>query len=246
MNEKDLNEILREFGLPLAIFLLVIAGCFFFIIPNVKQILVLRSELKKQSQEITALSAKVADLKTLSEAELYESANLLQEALPAEKDFYKVITLVKQLCQQNNVTLVTFSFSPGEIASESAKEKSALGLSSTSISLEFVSSFEDFLKLTNQVERILPLAEVSGIKFSLGTENGASASGNLLGFSGKMNLMTYYAPLPKVLGDLEKPLPKISNQDKKLIEDLKSYFKFQPEAEETPEVTVGRENPFPF
>lgn len=245
MNEKDLKRILSEYSLSLAVFLVVAVGCFFFIIPKMRQIWTMRGELQKQSREIAALSAKVSDLKTLSETELYETANLLEEALPPGKDFYRTISLVRQLCQQNNVGLVSFNFSPGEISSESAKGKSVSGLSSSAITLEFASSFEDFLKLANQIEKVLPLTEIDGIKFSL-EEKKASDSSGLARFSGKMNILTYYAPLPKTLGNLDKPLPKISNQDKKLIEDLKGYFKLQPETEESSEVILGRDNPFPF
>lgn len=242
MRKKTLlTETLEEFALPMGIIFFILLVTIVFLIPKIKQGFELRKKIVGQEGKIDKLSQKLADLSTLSEAELFDSSSLLLTALPQEKDFYRTLVMTKQILNKNNIFLESFKFAPGELAEETGKKTSSL--SPLSVSVSFAATFEDFMRMLNEVDKILPLVRVEGLKVG---SMAATESASLFGFSGKMNLISFYSPLPKVLGKPENALPRISNQDRQLIEELKSFYQYQAEAvsEEPASAGVGRDNPF--
>lgn len=248
MNQaKSLSqETLKEFALPIGVFVFIFILGLVFLIPKIKQGLELRKKIVRQEEQINKLSEKLADLNTLSEAELFDSANLLLTALPQEKDFYSTLVMTKQILNQNNILMESFKFAPGEIVEEEKAKNSAL--SPLAVNVSFIATFESFKKMLAEVDKIMPLVKIEGLKVGSLEESAATESASLFGFSGKMNIVSYYSPLPKTLGKPESPLPKISNQDKELIEKLKSFQRYQAESvsEEPSSVSLGRDNPFPI
>ncbi|MBU2577586.1 type 4a pilus biogenesis protein PilO [Patescibacteria group bacterium] len=241
INKEAIKTTLEEYLIPVAAIVLVIIGTFFLIIPKTGQIQEVRSKIKQQDTKISQLSQKAAELSSLSETELYESSSLLLAAVPAEKDFYETLMMSKQIVSENGVFIESFKFAPGEVSTESAKK---VTLSSLPFEISFNSNFENLKSMVENIEKMLPLVTIDRIRFG---SVEATESGSLADFSGKINLMSYFSPLPKSLGAPEKPLPKIGNQDRELVEKLKSYKKYEPLAVEEEEViTVGKENPFPF
>lgn len=240
-NKDAIKVALGEYLIPIVAIVLVVIGAVFLIVPKTGQIQEARSKIKQQETKISQLSQKAAELSSLSEMELYESSSLLLTAVPAEKDFYETLVMSKQIVTENGVFIESFKFAPGEVSTESAKKAT---LSPLSFEINFNSSFESLKSMVENIEKMLPLVTIDRIRFG---SVEATESGSLADFSGKINLMSYFCPLPKSLGAAEKPLPKIGSQDRELIEKLKSYKNYEPLATEGEEViTVGKENPFPF
>jgi len=243
MNKSRTEDVLREFGLPLGGGILVVILTFFFLIPKVKEINSLRTDIAQQKQEINLLSQKIADLKTLSEVDLQESVDLVKEALPPEKDPFKSLAMAKKIFQDSGVAIESFKFITS-VSSGSAQKK--VDLSPLTISVSFFATFENFKQMIKEVEKILPLVKVEGLKFG---SLEATASASLPNFSGKISIASFFVPFPKEMGKIEEPVPKISNQDKKFIEELKSFARYQPEVSNElafPAGPAGKENPFPF
>lgn len=241
MNEKNLSSLLKDFLFPVAVITLILLFAPLFLLPKIQQVLDLKEEIKKQENEITKLSQKLADLQTLSEAELFNSSSLLLETLPVEKDYFKMLSIIKKVFSDNNVYLKTFSFSPGIVSTPSASpETSALG--SMQIDTTYnTPTFNDFKNFATEVEKFLPLINIDSVSLGFKT---ASQSAGLPGFEGAMLLKGFFSSLPKTLGRPESPLPKISNSDQKLIEELRAFGRYQPEIVSGESVLVGRENPF--
>ncbi len=248
MKKIRLEEPLREFGFPLAGGLLVILITFFFLIPKIGEIFSLRGEMTKQKEEINRLSQKISDLKTLSEADLADSASLATEALPSQKDIFQTLSVVKKIFQDNGLLVESFKFS-GSISSSSGQTKEAAGLiSPLTLNVSFFSSFPNFKEMVKDIEKILPLMMVNGVRFG---SLEATPSASLPNLSGKIDIISFSSPLPKVMGKADQPLAKISVADKKLIEELKTYLTFKEETlveEGSPSgsLSVGKDNPFPF
>lgn len=241
MNKKNLSSLLKDFLFPVAVIIFILLFAPLFLLPKIQQVLDLKEEIEKQEKEITKLSQKLADLQTLSEAELFNSSSLLLETLPAGKDYFKMLSLMKKMFSDNNVFLRSFSFSPGIISTSSASpDTSALG--SMQIDTTYSTpSFNDFKNFAMAIEKFLPLMNIDSVSLGFKT---ASQSADLPGFEGAMLLKGFFSSLPKTLGRPESPLPKISNSDQKLIEELQTYRRYQPEIVSGEVVSVGRENPF--
>ncbi|MGI5826133.1 MAG: hypothetical protein ACOX50_01840 [Patescibacteria group bacterium] len=246
MNDKKLTTIVKEFALPLSILMVIFVSFFVIIVPKFRQISELKKEVEIQEKTISRLSQKVADLQTLSEADLFDSSTFLREALPGEKDFYRVMMMAKNVLSKNNVGLTSFKFSPGATASDEGKNsKASQGPQKMAINVSFSSSFENLKKMFIEVNNMLPLTDIESLQF--GEIKEATDSGDFFDMDGKISLVSYWAPLPATLDKPEKPLVKISTEDKKLIEQLKSYSRFQDQsiAEEfSSGVVVGKDNPF--
>jgi hypothetical protein len=245
MNKEQVQELIREFIWPLAAVALAIAVTVFFLIPKAGEIFSLRAEINQQNQEIRQLRQKLADLSTLSEAELFESSTLVQEALPAEGDLFKNMAMIKRTLGENDVFLDSFKLL-GSFATGSAQAAGQVaGLLTVRMEVSFSASLDSFEQMIKSMEKIVPLMAVENIKFG---SLEASESGGLVGLSGKVGLASFFSPLPKTMGKVEQPLPKISKEDLKLIEDLKSYARYQAEMPSGEPVSspsaVGRDNPF--
>ncbi|MGB9637521.1 MAG: hypothetical protein ACPLY7_01850 [Microgenomates group bacterium] len=244
MKKLELKEILKNFLFPILAISLIVLLTFVLLIPKVKQILQIKKEIVGQREQITKLSQKLNTLQSLSEPELFDASNLLLEALPAQKDFYKVLALTKKVFNDNSAQLLSFDFAPGKISSNSAGTKEGREIGEMRLKAVFSASYESFNNLLQTLAKVLPLMEIDSVKFS---SMNASTSGTLLNLEGALSMRTYFAPLPKTMGSVDAPLPVVSNKDKQLLEELKTYQRYQPEAtgnETVPEV-VGKENPFP-
>jgi len=244
MNKNTLSPLIKDFIFPAVAVVFVLLLSLLFLVPKIRQTVDLRKEIKLQETQITGLSQKLADLQTLSEAELFDSSSLLLEALLPEKDYFKMLYVTKKIFSDNNVFLKSFRFSPGVIASSSTPSKTGADLENMLLDITYdASSFSDFINFSKTIDKTIPLLEIDsvGINLKISTE-----SASLPGFEGILKIKGFFSSLPKTLGRPEDPLPKISIQNQKLIEDLRTYLRYQPEAGLAVPVLVGKENPFSF
>lgn len=244
MKQEESLSLLKEFLFPIVVVVTALFLTIFFLVPKVREIPKMRRDISNQEKQVLGLTQKLTDLQNLSEAELFNTTSLLLEALPAQKDFYKILTLTKKVFSDNSAQFKSFDFSPGMVSSESAEAKPGAADSSKMVlKVLFSASYDNFSSLLLSFSKVLPLVEIDSIKFDSLT---ASTSANILDLEGTLSLGSYFAPLPKTIGKIETPLPVLSSQGKSLTEELQTYQRYQPEASSSGEpVIVGKENPFP-
>ncbi len=243
MKKADLVYWLKNFYFSILVAVIVFFLSAYFLLPKIGQIKQINKDIADQKERIAKLSSKLADLQSLSEADLYNHSSLLLEALPPQKDFYKMMTITKQIFTESSATLKSFTFSPGKISSDSARlSQDSSTANQLSMKILFVTSYESFSKLLDGFTKSLPLMEVDSINFSTIL---ATQSGSLPDLEGTISVKSYFSALPKMLGQVDSPLPKISNQGKSLIEELTSYNQYKAEEAGIGEAIVGKENPFP-
>jgi len=234
----------KEILLPVLAVCLVLILTFVFLIPKISQLFEVREKVAAEEGKISNLTKKLADLRTLSESDLFTSANFLLEALPVEKDFYRTLDHVKKLCLKNNVEIKAFSFTGSVNSSvDNAKE----GLDSLSLRVAFSSPLINLQSLVADIESSLPVMQAESVDF--GDFSHATGSAELKNLNGEIVIKGFSAPLPKTLAAVDKPLPKITSENSKIIEKLRSFTSYQSESQgvtsESP-VAVGKENPFAF
>lgn len=239
---NKLENILREFVISIIAGVLVVVLTLFFLIPKTKEIFSLRQELATQNSQISKLSQKLADLKSLSEADLQISTNLVLQALPINQDPFNVLSTAEKIFLDNGIFLDSFKFlnSAASPSGNNVEEISPLG-----VSFSFSTTFNDFKEMIKETENFLPIIKVEGIKFG---SVEASASASMPNLSGKISFISFSAPLPKDIGKIDKEIPKISSKDKEFIDKLREYQIFQTEPSEGIDTSlpVGKENPFSF
>lgn len=240
--KENLSFYLKKFAFPLFIFSLVILSTIFLLLPKIGQIFVTEDKIKNQEAEIVKLTAKIADLRSLSEADLVSNSELLTAALPLDNDVFVFLAVVKKTLADCNLVLEDFDVSPGIISSESATPASGIGVPLISMKISLSGTFENIKKFLEKTEKYLPIIKSGEIKI-VSTPNSTSSAE----FTNKseMKLIVFYQPPRTKLTDFTAPLPKVSALGQKLIEELKTYERFTYEAAETTQpVFVGRESLF--
>lgn len=237
MKTDQFSSLIKDFLLPIISVAVMLVLGLFVLFPKIGEIFSLSAETKTQSEKISSLSQKLADLQTLSEGELFDSANLLLEALPVQKDFYKVLNVIKKSASDNNVLLESFNLTAGVVSTSSS---SPTDNQSIKFSLTFSSSFSDLKGFLKSVDNSLPIIFVDSLKLS----SPVSSISAGMQVEGKMTLSSFIEPLPKTLPSANKPLAKISSQNIDLIEKLRSYSISPKEEFSQESVIIGKDNPF--
>lgn len=231
----------KPFIAPAAILVLFAVLAPYFLTPKINQIFVLKNEIEKQQERISLLSAKLDDLKFISETELSSSSQLLLAALPSVKDFYQQLSVLQKIFSEEGLTLDSFQFNPGSVSTRSANLENTD--EKTPIKLTINGDGEKIANVIGKIEKSLPLMIIDSLEID--SSGQASFSGLLAPFTGTMIVSGFFSPLPKVLGKTDSPLPKMNDQKKTVTEKLKSYYRYS--FEEMPssgEIVVGKENPF--
>lgn len=240
--KENLSFYLKKFAFPLLIFSLITLSTIFLLLPKIGQIFITKDKIKKQEAEIVKLTAKIADLRSLSEADLVSNSELLSVALPLDNDVFVFLAVVKKTLADCSLVLEDFDVSPGIISSESAMPVSGIGVPSVSMKISLSGTFENIKKFLEKTEKYLPIIKSEEIEIVSSPNSTSSAE-----FINKseIKLIVFYQPLRTKLTDFIVPLPKVSAAGQKLIEELKTYERFTSEAAETSQpVFVGRESLF--
>jgi len=239
---NKLESVFRDFAVPIIAGVLVVMLTLFFLIPKIREVFSLRRELTAPNNQISKLSRKLADLKSLSEADLQTSANLVLGVLPVNQDPFKTLAVAEKIFLDSRIFLESFKFlnSVASPSGENAEEISPLG-----ISFSFSANFNNFKEMIKKTENILPLLKIDGVKFG---SVEASESASMPYLSGKISFISFSAPLPKDIGKIDKEIPKISSKDKDFIDKLKGYLTFseEPMKDVNLSLPAGKDNPFSF
>jgi Tfp pilus assembly protein PilO len=216
--------------LPAVLVVSLVIGWTFFL-PRFEQIKGIYDSLQKERESVSKLQAKIQDLETLNEFELSEKSERLLTALPSLKNPVGMMMMVDQLAEENSLLVEELKVSPGEVATEAA-EIAEVGELVFKLTLSgSISQFLNFLKVANQS---LPLVNLQIKNFDISGQN----------FSTDVTLVGYYSGLPKTLGKTEAPVPKLTSEEERFLNQLREYHLYQTETFEP--LPGGKPNPFTY
>lgn len=186
---------------------------------------------KKRSSfnsRLVSLQAKIADLEGLNEYELSERNSLALQALPADKNIIGTMMILNSLTEQNGVLIEGLRVSPGSLT---ASGSAISGMGALSLDIRLNGSFDQMKAFLRTLKTTLPLILNTG-----------NLTISFLGGSTSLKLEVYYLGLPKTLGKIDTPVPKLTDTEEKLLESLRAYTYLSP-AVFTP-TERGKANPF--
>ncbi len=216
--------------LPLVLVVSLVIGWTIFL-PRFEQIKETYDSLQRERKRVSQLQAKIQDLETLNEYELSEKSERLLTALPSLKNPVGMMTMVDQLAEENSLLVEELRVSPGEVATEAAEITEEEELVFKLTMSGSISQFLNFLKVANQS---LPLVTLQIKNFDISGQS----------FSTDVTLVGYYSGLPKTLGKAEAPVPKLTPEEEKLLNQLREYHLYETETFES--LPGGKPNPFTF
>lgn len=204
---------------PLLVGTVVVIGSIFVLLPQVRQIQTNLELMNKTKAELQKAQAKVAQVSSLDMSQLTSMADLLHLALPNHKPYYETLVMLQQLTADAGVTIASFDFNPGSIASSSSgvqpKTDPGTGAVLLPIKIQIRGTINQLTQYVGSLQKALPLIQLKSVAIS-GKEDKRSAAIT-------MNMLYFIdSPIKNSQVSFE-PLPTFSSEAETVLDQLNSY-----------------------
>ncbi|TSC64077.1 MAG: Uncharacterized protein G01um101493_238 [Microgenomates group bacterium Gr01-1014_93] len=198
---------------PFAVGLASITLILLVIIPQLKGYFSSKEDGQVTQNRLKILESKAVELENISDDDLTRRLQSAIVALPIEKDYTVIIGLLQKMSAEAGVSLKSIILDTG------GSKDAGGGASSFSVRIESTSTkfgFDEFLKKIDNSSAVLKIG-------SLSTD---VVSDDLV--SASLILDVYYSPTPKILGSVDSPLPKLTEEEEALAEKLSARLVIAP------------------
>lgn len=232
MSKEGLKEFYqknRSLIFPVLVGLASLLLIFLVLIPQIGNLISDNSSLTQVQEKSRFLEVKASELQNVDEVKLQKDLNISLNALPSNKDYLEVINLIQALLPQSGFSLNSLQFGQDTNQSTRLAFTVKMELSGPRSSLNVL--------LTNFESTYRPM-RIASIETNTKEQNSAFVSAVIL-------LNIFYSPLPTSLGSVETPLPKLSDKDQELINNLAKVI--TPVSSAGPvsgNVPLGKSDPF--
>lgn len=204
-----------------------------------------RNTIEEAKVKLTRLIAKEEILNQIDAGSFKSKAELVMEAIPSEKDFPNFMATFDFLAKEAGVSVIALQTSPGKVSTEGA-EIVSLAEKSESLPLNIVieGKLENIKLFLNKMMSSLPLQSLQSFTFAFDWENkgGDKQTKDVFGkVTANFAQAFYYSLLPKELGKVADPIPKLTKTEEDLFGIIAGYIK-APKAGAL--IPSGKEDPF--
>ncbi len=199
------------------------------IYPQATKLLGNQTAQQEISKRSNFLEAKAQTLENYNQEDLNNKVNLSLTAYPDDKDFANAIGLLQSLTAQSGFSIISLSFGGG-----TSKDTN---VQSYSIKLDLLGPLKNSSILVDNIEHSPRLIKVSGIETSsVRDPNSATIS---------VTLEVLYSAVVNSYGNVDSPLPELSDKDQQVLATLKSSVSSLPQVQATAAASPrGKLNPF--
>jgi len=215
---------------PVLIILASLILIIFVIFPQIAKLISNNQQLGRMNQSLTSLEVKAQQLDTLDEAEIGRKLSISLTALPKDQDFVQTVGVIQSIVSLSSFSLASLQFGqspPGN-----------LGASAFAVKVEVSGPKIALPQLLESIESSQRVMKVTSLEVA------TTPSGDIVNVS--MSIIAFYSSIPQSLGAIDAPLPKLTEEDEKLIATLAKTTSTVVVFEATP-VTFGprgKEDPF--
>lgn len=217
----------KEALLPVGIIIFCVLLTLVIIIPQVFSIIGNRSEYDLEKSKLQTLKDNLAYVSILDTTSLSKTSETSSLALPAQVDFDSIISSIYYAAAISGVSVGDFQFTPNEGAIVGS-------ISSINVKLKILTAPEQSLEFIKQLYKIYPLSSATSIRLSDKTK--------------EMTILFYYKPFISQVTDNSNPVPRMSVEDEKLLQEISSWKKpesaFSPAAASTSSGSLSGQFPF--
>jgi hypothetical protein len=229
------------------IFVVFVMAIFSFIALKSKyeEIMEKRNTVEEAKIKLERLIAKEELLNQIDPVTFKPKVELSIEAIPSEKDFPNFMATFDFLAKEASVSVVALQTSPGKVSTEGAKLAS-LAEKSESLPLNIVieGKLENIKVFLNKMMTSLPLQSLQSFTFAFDwkSKGGDTQAKDVFGkVTANFAQAFYYSLLPKELGKVADPIPKLSKTEEDLFGVIGGYVKVPKGGALIPS---GKEDPF--
>lgn len=198
-----------------------------FIVPQVKQILSDKSSLDQETARLEKIKRKLNELKTINQNDLSERTNLALQAISPEKNFLDLLSNLEKAANKSSLAVESFQIIPGSL---NVTQQGKL-----SLKMSIIGSLENVKNFLVSAESILPIVDMKVVK--IGIEKDIATT--------EISLDLSFLPLPKTLGSIDSPLPRLTVDEEKALSKLSGFDRSQNDLGGS-DVPAGKDNPFTF
>ncbi|MBI2034152.1 MAG: hypothetical protein HYT11_00270 [Candidatus Levybacteria bacterium] len=196
------------------VFLVVIFTCIVLIwtvvIPLTQEWFSIRREIAETEEKIKTIKNNIQIMQGLDKTGLEDKIDTAVSAVPADKDFFGIVTVIADSAVKSGVLLGNFSFAPGTLATESATTGDSQLPIDVSVPIEGeIDNVRSFLKEINEK---LPLSQ---------SELLSAASGSTT--EAKLKLIFQYKEFPLITYTYTEPIKSFTEEELSLLEQLSSW-----------------------
>lgn len=196
------------------------------LLPNVNELISLKSQADDDATRATSLATKVKKLQDLDQAKLNSELVNTTGAIPSDKDVAGFLSEFSTIAGNAGVWIDTAQLSP---QAATTKEKNALDFQ-----VIIKGSFTTIKGFLTRIETARKVMVVKSISINVAEDKSLSADLTITG---------YYEPFANLSANLEDPLPDRTDTQEKLLVDLQKRTIYAPPVSTTPSVS-GRSDPF--
>ncbi|MBI4038194.1 type 4a pilus biogenesis protein PilO [Candidatus Daviesbacteria bacterium] len=199
------------------------------ILPQLKSYLKERENLENSSQRLQNLEVKAAELNNINTEELKKQLQISVIALPPDKDFADIVGVLQDLTVRSGLSLNTIQL--GQV-----QTNTAAAVSNYTMKLEVFGSKSGLESLVESIEKASRVMKVSSIDLS--------AAKGFGGVTANLTIEVFFASNPQQLGSVEAALPKISDEEQKILVRLFQAQKTTGSISQNVPLPRGKSNPF--
>lgn len=215
---------------PMLMILGVILLGVFVIFPSAEKIMTARKTLQKNREHYAAVTEKIMALQQIEEVSLNQKIGKLDQLLPREKAIPGLLAGLEKMAQEASASVESFDIKPGIVSSASAETNDTLDFQ-----INLKGNYDGLKAFLTKIKNSGRLMGVKNIEFTNSTKEKDSI------VSSALRMYVYYRFGAIQMGEISKPLPKITSEDEKLYEKLSGFeiYTLPPNP-----VPVGKTNPF--
>ena len=208
--------------IPAVIILIVALGTYFILIPQMNTTRDRWRQMVETKHEAVILTQKARILSSIEKESLRKDLRTVDRVLPTDNDVAVLLNVIEGLAQSSGTQISALAIHP-VLSHEVQADENGQTLQFTISLFGTKHSIESAIGLTDNAAPLLSLSSVQ-IEY---TSSGLARV--------QLEIYMHYYPLPKMLGEIDKPLPSFSSiQQEELsrLEQFRSYTSVDIETKE--------------
>lgn len=207
MKKKDLIEFYSIHKVQIFPLIVALSSLFliiFVIYPQVVKLISNQEAIGSLGKKSQLLETKVIALQSYDNEELSRKLGIILETLPPDKDYGNILGLLQQLTINSGFSTNSISFSKGA--------GGGTGVSNYEVQMDIKGFRDNFQTLLDNLENSSRLVRINKIDVSSRKDSPILES--------SLGIEALYEGMPKDVGEVDSPLPELSQKDEELIKKL--------------------------